>query len=104
MNAPEAGGRRFPAGNGTFTLLDIADLLRAGLPEHAAKLPRRAAPDLLVRILSIFDRDIRGNLGEIGVRKQVDATEARELLGRPFIAVADAVTATGRSVVDHGLA
>lgn len=104
MEAPAAGGRRFPAGDGTFSVIEIANMLRAGLPEYATKLPRRTAPDLLVRILGIFDRDVRGNLGEIGVRKQVDATDARALLGRPFIAAADAAVACARRVVDEGLA
>ncbi|HEV7275981.1 MAG TPA: NAD-dependent epimerase/dehydratase family protein [Devosiaceae bacterium] len=104
MAAPTAGGRRFPAGNGTFSLMEITDMLRAAVPERAAKLPRRKAPDLLVRILGMLDRDIRGNLAEIGVRKQVDASDARELLGRPFTDAADAVAATGRSILDRGLA
>lgn len=104
MASPEAGGRRFPAGNGTFTLLEIADMLRAAFPDHAVKLPRRAAPNLLIRILGVFDRDIRGNLGELGVRKQVDAVDSRDLLNRPFVAAGDAAVASGRSIVDQGLA
>jgi len=104
MTDPAAGGSRFPTGNGTYTLMDIANMLRPTLPEYAGKLPRMAAPDWIVRILGFFDRDVRDNLGELGVVKRTDAIEARALLGRPFIPAAEAVTATARSIVEHGLA
>ena len=104
MTAAEAGGRRFPTGNGTYTLLEMAQMLRPALPEHAGRLPRFAAPDWLVRILGRFDRDIGDNLGELGVVKRTEAAEARALLGRPFIPAAEALVATAHSLVEQRLA
>jgi len=103
MASPQAGGRRFPSGNGTFTLMDIANMLRAAFPAYASKLPRFQAPNWLVRILGLFDRDVRGNLGELGVFKRGDASEAQALLGRPFITANDAVIETARSLIAQKL-
>jgi dihydroflavonol-4-reductase len=103
MTSPDAGGHRFPSGDGTFSLMQIADMLRPMLPAYARKLPRFQAPDWLVRIVALVDKDARGNLGELGVIKHADATDARALLGRPFIPTRDSLAETGRSLVARGL-
>jgi nucleoside-diphosphate-sugar epimerase len=103
MTAPAAGGRRFPTGNGTHSLHAIAEMLRRQFPDYARRLPRFTAPTPLVRLLALFDRDIRGILGEIGVVKRTDAEEARALLDRPFIPAAEAVGATARSAIEQQL-
>jgi nucleoside-diphosphate-sugar epimerase len=103
MTREDAGGRRYPAGNGTYTLMELGVMLRSELPDRARKLPRVQAPDWLVRLLGVFDRDVRGNLGELGVVKRTEALDARALLGRPFITPRDAVAATAHSLVAHRL-
>jgi len=103
MTSAQAGGHRYPAGNGTYNLMELANMLRAELPDRARKLPRFQAPDWLVRALGAFDRDIRGNLGELGVIKRTEALDAKALLDRPLIPARDAVTATGRSLIAHNL-
>ena len=103
MTGDEAGGRRYPAGNGTYSLMELGNMLRSELPDHARKLPRFQAPNWLVRVLGAFDKDVRGNLGELGVVKRTDALDARALLGRPFISARDAAAATGRSLVAQHL-
>jgi hypothetical protein len=103
MTSAKAGGHRYPAGNGTYNLMELANMLRAELPDRARKLPRFQAPDWFVRVLGAFDRDVRGNLGELGVIKRTEALDAKALLGRPFISAKDAVAATGRSLVAQNL-
>ncbi|MBI4923304.1 MAG: NAD-dependent epimerase/dehydratase family protein [Devosia nanyangense] len=104
MTAPEARGRRFPMGNGTMTLMEMADVLKRALPEHAGKMPRFEVPDWIVRLFGVVDRDVRGNLGELGVVKTADASAVQALLGRPLIPAEDAVIASARSLVAQGLA
>lgn len=103
MTSPAAGGHRFPAGNGTFSLFDLATMIRTAKPEFAGKLPRFRAPDFVVRLLGLFDADIRGNLGELGVVKHTEARDAQRLLGRPFITPEVAVKATAQSLADYQL-
>lgn len=103
MTAPEAGGRRFPLGNGTFSLLQMARMLRPAFPDHARKLPRFEVPDWVARLAAFADADMRDNVGEIGTNKRTEALDARALLGRPLIPIEEAVVATARSAIAHGL-
>lgn len=103
MTSDRAGGHRYPAGNGTYSLMELGDMLRSEFPDRSRKLPRFQAPDWLVRALGIFDRDVRGNLGELGVVKRTEALDAKALIGRPFIPARDAVVATARSLIAQKL-
>ncbi len=103
MTEPGAGGRRFPLGNGTYTLLQMADVLRRAFPEYARKLPRREVPDWMVRLFAFADADVRGNLGELGFMRTTEAREARALLGRELVPAEQAIIATARTVIEHGL-
>jgi len=103
METLPAGGRRFLTSGGTLSFMQAADILRRAFPDRAGKLPRFELPNALVRLLALFDADIRGNVHSLGLVKQFDAGQAEALLGRPFITPADAVIATGRSLIAQGL-
>lgn len=103
MTSPTAGGQRFPVAEPPLSILQYADILRAAFPDRARRLPRHEVPDWLVRLLGFVDRDIRGNLGELGSIRQLDASAARALLGRPLISAADATVATARDAIAHHL-
>lgn len=103
MVAPEAGGHRFPMGSRPMAFVQVAEYLRAAMPEFASRLPRRQAPDWLVKLFAFVDPDMRGNQGEVGVIRPTDATDAERLLGHPLIAPEDAILATARDLVSHGI-
>lgn len=103
MVSPQAGGHRFPMGNGTYTLIEMAHVLGAALPERKSRMPRFEVPDWLVRLVAFVDKDVRGNLGELGVVKRADASDVRTLLGRDLIAADDALIASARSLIEQGL-
>ena len=104
MTSESARGKRFPMGNGTFTLMEIAGILRKAMPERSGKMPRFEVPDWLVRLAANVDADLRGNLGELGVVKRADAGDVKRLLGRDLIAATEATISSARSLVAHGLA
>lgn len=104
MAAPAAGGHRFPMGSGTMSLMQMAKVLKQAMPERAGKMPRFEVPDWVVRLVGAVDRDVRGNLGELGVVKYADASAVKALLGRPLIPAEDAIVASARSLVAQGLA
>ena len=91
-------------GNGTFSLMELAAILKQGLPERADKLPRFEVPDWVVRMVAFVDADIRGNLGELGVVKRTDAGDVRRLLGRDLISAEEATLSSARSLIAQGLA
>ena len=104
MTSDAARGKRFPMGNGTFSLMELAGILRRGIPDRAAKLPRMEVPDWVVRLVAFVDADIRGNLGELGVVKRADASDVKRLLGRDLIGPDEATLSSARSLIAQGLA
>ena len=103
LTAPGAGGHRFPMGERNLSLLEFANILRRRFPAYAAKLPRFELPNWVVRIYALFDADVRGNLGELGVVKKLDSRDVVALLGRDLIKAEDAVVATAESLIANKL-
>jgi dihydroflavonol-4-reductase len=103
MLTPWAGGHRFPMGDKTLSLLEFANVVRAATPQFARRLPTRTVPDWMVRLFAFVDRDIRGNVGELGVVRRTDSSAVERLLGRPLIPSEDAVAATALSLVEQGV-
>ena len=90
-------------GDRTLSLLEFADTVRAATPEFAKRLPRYTVPDWMVRLFAFVDKDIRGNVGELGVIRRTDSSDVERLLGRKLIASEEAVIATARSLVEQGV-
>jgi dihydroflavonol-4-reductase len=103
MTDPGAGGHRYAMGDKTLSFLEFADVVREGMPEFAGKVPRRTVPDWMVRLFAFADKDIRGNVGELGVIRYIDSTEVVQLLGHPLVPARDAVLETARSLVEQGV-
>lgn len=103
MVTPWAGGHRFPMGDKTLSLLDFANTLRRGVPAFAERLPRVTVPDWMVKLFAFVDKDIRGNVGELGVVRSVDSTDVEKLLGRKLVSSDEATVATARSLVEQGV-
>jgi nucleoside-diphosphate-sugar epimerase len=101
MSTPGAGGQRFPMGESVMYFGDVARLLRQHYPTH--RVPRFDLPDWAVRIYSLFDKDVRDNIGELGYAKPLDSAPSVALLNRPFIPLTDAILATAGSLIAHKL-
>jgi len=96
-------GRRLPMGAQTLSLKQCADILRRRFPNYSHKLPRFEMPDWFVRLYALADRDLRDNVGELGVVRRMDSSDAVALLGRPLIAADDAIAATAESLIAQKL-
>lgn len=101
MTNPAAAGQRCIASVATHSMAEIGVMLRPAFPDR--RVPTAELPNWLLRIVAIFDRDVRDNMHEMGVIKRVDGARGSERLGRPLISAADASIATGKSLVAHGL-
>ncbi|WP_091076313.1 Rossmann-fold NAD(P)-binding domain-containing protein [Microlunatus sagamiharensis] len=97
---PAAVGQRFIAvGQAPVSMVEIAQILRAGLGAAGARVPRRRLPSWLVRALALFRPGLRAMVPELGKRKQISNSKARILLGwepRPLQAT---VLDTARSLL-----
>lgn len=101
MADPAAGGQRFPMAVEPQYFIDVARHLRTRFPDR--KIPRLQMPDIAVRLYALFDKDVRGNLGELGYAKRLDATPSTRLLGRQLIPARDALIATAESLVHYAI-
>jgi dihydroflavonol-4-reductase len=103
MTSPEAAGHRFPMGSRPIPFVEVADYLRKVMPEFTSRLPKREAPDWLVKMFAFVDADMRGNASEVGVIRPTDASAAEQLLGHKLIPAETAILATAKDLVAHGI-
>jgi len=102
MTDPAAAGQRFIAANEFAWMADIAVLLKARLGDQAAKVPTSKVPDFLLRIVSLFDADLKAVTPGLGRRHDFTSAKAQSLLGwspRPF---EETILDTARSLIAAG--
>ena len=100
MTDPAARGERFLATAGDFlSIRQIAHILKDGAGEAARKVPTRPVPNWLLRLVGLFDAEVRGVLPELGKRKNGSNEKARRLLGWSPRSPGDAILATAESLV-----
>lgn len=104
MIAPAAAGQRFLATSGeVLTLPQIARLLRENLGADASRVTKRTMPDWLVRLLGRFSPKMRVIAQQLGRRKDASNGKARRWLGWEPRGAEEAVLASARSLLKHGL-
>jgi dihydroflavonol-4-reductase len=104
MTDPAARGERFLATGGDFLSgLQVARILKEGAGAAARKVPTRRLPNWLMRVVGLFNPEVRGLLPELGKRKNGSNEKARRLLGWAPRTPKDAVLATARSLTELGL-
>jgi nucleoside-diphosphate-sugar epimerase len=81
MTAPQAAGQRY-IGSGPFmSMSEIAHFLKERLGDQAKKVPTRKLPDWLVRIVGLFDSEVRGQLFELGKVRRLSSAKAEKERG-----------------------
>jgi dihydroflavonol-4-reductase len=101
LDRPGAEGQRIIASSGSLWLSDWGRILKAEWPDR--RIPTRTAPKALLRILALFDAEIRASLPAIGHLEEVSSERARQLLGIDFIPPEAALIAAARVLVERGL-
>lgn len=103
MTQPEAGGERFLATDRFLWTRETAAILRERLGDEARKVPTRVAPNVLVRMMGLFDPAIRTITGDLGQRTEYTSAKARTMLGWAPRPVEDAIEDTARSLIERGV-
>ena len=105
MTAPEAAGQRFIAAANYAWMADVAAILRAGLPaEAAAKVPTRKVPDVVLRLVGLFDKELASVTPGLGQRHTYSSQKAQDLLGWRPRALDETVLDCARSLLAKGAA
>lgn len=81
MTTPEAAGERFIAASDWVWMADVASILRSELGTAAKKVPTRGMPDLLLRIVALFQRSMRFVLPLLGRKHVFSSAKAQTVLG-----------------------
>lgn len=98
-----AVGQRLLAASGQpVTLPAIAAILRTGLGSAGRRVPKRTAPDWLIRGCARAVPGLRELAGLLGEPKRVSAAKATELLGWQPRPMAETIVDTAESLFDGG--
>lgn len=100
LTMPEAAGKRFIAVENFLWFEEVAQILKAAYPER--KIVTRRAPDVLLRVLALFDTSIRTILPILGRRDEVSAARAQKVMGMRFIPADQSLRDTARFLLDSG--
>jgi dihydroflavonol-4-reductase len=99
MTTPEAGGERFIAVARFQWMAEVAAVLRDRLGPAAAKVPKRAVPNLIVRGMGIFDPGVRSIVGQLGQKVELSSAKAEAELGWSQRPVEETVVDCAQSLV-----
>ncbi len=101
LEMPEqTGGQRFLATNGFLWFVDVAKTLKEAYPTR--KIVTRQAPNWLIKVLALFDKEIRTVVPQLGIAPVVSNAKARQIMGIDFISPKDAVLASAEVVLKTG--
>ncbi len=103
MTAPEAAGQRFIAAGKFAWMADLAAMLRERLGDEAAKVPTRKVPDFVLRLASLFDKDLGAVTPSLGLRHDYTSAKAQDLLGWRPRPIEETVLDCARSLVAAGV-
>ncbi len=99
MAKPQTAGKRLLAVSQFIWFPEIADIIAKAYP--ARKVTTRRAPNFVIRLLGLFDAEVRAIVPQLGVRRTVDASGTTEALGMTFRPVDAAIRDSAKSILAH---
>jgi dihydroflavonol-4-reductase len=93
-------GKRYLAVAGSITMPDMARVLKQTYP--ARRIPTMVAPKAVLRVLALFDAQIKAILPSVGYLPEVSNARARADMGMDFVPPADALKSTADWLVKAG--
>ena len=99
MTSEAAVGQRFIAAGAWTWMGEMAEMLRANLGADAAKVPTRKAPDFLLRLVGVFDREVGSVAGNLGRKRDHTSAKAHSVLGWQPRPTQDTVHDCARSLI-----
>ncbi|MCW2970041.1 MAG: epimerase, partial [Solirubrobacterales bacterium] len=102
MTAAEAAGQRLIAADSFLWFTDVAAILREQLGSDARKVPRRKVPDVFVRLMALFDPEVRSVVGELGQKTTYSTENARRRVGWTPRPIEETIVDCARSLLRPG--
>jgi dihydroflavonol-4-reductase len=101
LRLPETAGKRYPATAGSMWFVEMSRRLKAKYPDR--RLATREAPKLLMRLIALFDAEVKSILPDLGQIYRVSNRRAVEDMGMNFIPAEQAMLATAAYLVRRKL-
>ncbi len=98
---PETGAKRYLAASDTMWFSDIGRVLKEAYPKR--RIATATAPNFVLRILALFDAELRSILPQLGKVEHINNSRAVSEMGMSFVAPEQAVLASARFLVGHKL-
>jgi len=95
-------GERFLAASETMSFVEIAKIIKAAYPDR--KVNTFQAPNFVIRMLSLFDKEIKSVVPLLGKRRPANSTKAQTLLGIKFMPAKQSITETCDFLIQNGFA
>ncbi|MBV6656259.1 MAG: aldehyde reductase [Devosiaceae bacterium] len=96
LSTPESEGMRILATEGFLWMADMARLIKDAHPNQGIK--DRVAPDFLIKLMGLFDQDVRTIIPQLGQPKRVSNARAKEVFGMTFIPAAESILASAETI------
>ncbi|NNF32489.1 MAG: aldehyde reductase [Saprospiraceae bacterium] len=101
METKAAAGERIICSGEYYTVSDIASIIRPLYPN--LKIPKSKLPNFGVKIFALFDKEARTILLDLGTRRKLDNSKARQLLGWEPMDGKEGVISMAKSMIEHGV-
>jgi hypothetical protein len=82
---------------------EVAQILREELGADASKVPKRTAPNFLIRAMGLFDGSVRSIIPNLGVKTEYSHQQATNVLGWQPRPVQQSVVDCARSLLAQGI-
>ena len=99
LTTPESEGKRVLATEGFMWMSDMAATLGTAYPQRGIK--SATAPDFMIKLMGLFDKDVRTIIPQLGVERNVSNERAKDLFKMNFIPAKDALLASGESLARY---
>ena len=103
MEAGEPSGGRYLGVCGDVWMMDMARMMREELGAKARKAPKFLLPDFVIKAIGLVDPAARTAIPDLDLDWKVDNSRTRQALGIEFISPREALLASARSLIDHGI-
>jgi dihydroflavonol-4-reductase len=102
LQRPGTAGRRYAAAERSMWFAEMGGVLKAAYPDR--KIATRNAPRLAMRLLGLFDAEVRAVVPSLGIIEQLSNTRATTEMDMTFIPSEQALRDAADHLVTHGLA
>lgn len=104
LEHPDAAGQRFLISNGApLSMKEIGAVIRQAVgPDAAGKVPTRQLPSWVLRLMSLFNAELRHVVPDLGYVKKTSNERARRVLGWAPRPAREAIAAAARSLAGLG--